>query len=77
MREALGLDVVDDLVAVLDPLKEQETSPRAPGTLRRTRSAPFRVVVLRHGQKVAELPASEVSEHRLIEFIVGVENGST
>jgi simple sugar transport system ATP-binding protein len=35
-----------------------------------------RVVVLRHGQKVAELPASEVSEHLLIELIVGVENGS-
>lgn len=36
-----------------------------------------RVVVLRHGRKVAELPASEMREHRLIELIVGVEHGST
>jgi len=32
-----------------------------------------RVVVLRHGEKVADVPAAEVDEHRMIELIVGVE----
>jgi len=31
-----------------------------------------RIVVLRHGRKVADLPAAELDEHRLIELIVGV-----
>jgi fructose transport system ATP-binding protein len=30
-----------------------------------------RIVVMRHGRKVADLPASEVDEHKLIEMIVG------
>jgi ABC-type sugar transport system ATPase subunit len=30
-----------------------------------------RIVVMRHGQKVADVPAGEVDEHRLIEMIVG------
>lgn len=34
-----------------------------------------RVVVLRHGRKVADVPAQEVDEHRLIQLIVGLENG--
>jgi simple sugar transport system ATP-binding protein len=33
-----------------------------------------RVVVLRHGSKVADVPAREVSEHRLIQLIVGFED---
>jgi simple sugar transport system ATP-binding protein len=33
-----------------------------------------RVVVLRHGAKVADVPAREVSEHRLIQLIVGLED---
>jgi ABC-type sugar transport system ATPase subunit len=32
-----------------------------------------RVVVLRHGKKVADLPAADVDEHGLIELIVGVK----
>jgi fructose transport system ATP-binding protein len=31
-----------------------------------------RIVVMRHGRKVAELPAKELDEHALIELIVGV-----
>jgi ABC-type sugar transport system ATPase subunit len=31
-----------------------------------------RIVVLRHGRKVADLPASELDEHQLIELIVGL-----
>jgi simple sugar transport system ATP-binding protein len=34
-----------------------------------------RVVVLRHGRKVADVPAVEVDEHRLIQLIVGLEDG--
>jgi fructose transport system ATP-binding protein len=30
-----------------------------------------RIVVMRHGQKVADLPAGELDEHKLIELIVG------
>jgi ABC-type sugar transport system ATPase subunit len=30
-----------------------------------------RIVVMRHGRKVADVPAGEVDEHRLIEMIVG------
>jgi ABC-type sugar transport system ATPase subunit len=30
-----------------------------------------RIVVLRHGRKVADLPAGELDEHKLIEMIVG------
>ncbi|MBB4660495.1 ATP-binding cassette domain-containing protein [Conexibacter arvalis] len=33
-----------------------------------------RVIVLRHGRKVAELPTSELDEHKLIELIVGVRS---
>jgi fructose transport system ATP-binding protein len=31
-----------------------------------------RIVVMRHGRKVAEVPAAELDEHRLIELIVGI-----
>lgn len=31
-----------------------------------------RIVVMRHGRKVADLPAGEVDEHQLIELIVGL-----
>jgi ABC-type sugar transport system ATPase subunit len=31
-----------------------------------------RIVVMRHGRKVADLPAAELDEHQLIELIVGV-----
>jgi simple sugar transport system ATP-binding protein len=33
-----------------------------------------RVVVLRHGSKVADVPAREVKEHQLIQLIVGLED---
>jgi fructose transport system ATP-binding protein len=31
-----------------------------------------RIVVMRHGRKVADLPAGELDEHKLIELIVGI-----
>lgn len=31
-----------------------------------------RIVVMRHGRKVADLPAGELDEHQLIELIVGL-----
>jgi ABC-type sugar transport system ATPase subunit len=31
-----------------------------------------RIVVMRHGRKVADLPADELDEHALIEMIVGL-----
>jgi fructose transport system ATP-binding protein len=36
-----------------------------------------RIVVMRHGQKVADLPAGEVDEHGLIEMIVGFRTSAT
>ena len=35
-----------------------------------------RVVVLRHGEKVADLPASEITQDRLIELIIGYERNA-
>jgi ABC-type sugar transport system ATPase subunit len=32
-----------------------------------------RIVVLRHGRKVADLPGAEMSQDRLIELIIGYE----
>jgi fructose transport system ATP-binding protein len=36
-----------------------------------------RIVVMRHGRKVADVPAGEVDEHRLIEMIVGFRTSAT
>jgi ABC-type sugar transport system ATPase subunit len=33
-----------------------------------------RIVVMRHGRKVADLPAQELDEHALIELIVGIRS---
>jgi ABC-type sugar transport system ATPase subunit len=33
-----------------------------------------RVVVLRHGSKVADVPARDVNEHQLIQLIVGLKD---
>ena len=35
-----------------------------------------RVVVMRHGEKVADLPASEITQDRLIELIIGYERSA-
>jgi fructose transport system ATP-binding protein len=36
-----------------------------------------RIVVMRHGRKVADVPAGDVDEHRLIEMIVGFRTSAT
>jgi ABC-type sugar transport system ATPase subunit len=35
-----------------------------------------RIVVMRHGRKVADIPAGELDEHQLIELIVGLRRPS-
>ena len=35
-----------------------------------------RIVVMRHGRKVADVPAGELNEHKLIELIVGVRTSA-